>query len=223
MGWAEPIRTITETSMRTADLLTLTQWLSPSYPVGAFAYSHGLEVAMADRRVADACALQDWVEDLLRFGSGRNDAILLRSAYDQDPLADPTARAFAASAERLQEGLLQGAAFAATTRGVWGLDLGEEMYPVAVGRAARALGLPVEESVVLFLQAFASNLVSAAVRAIPLGQTDGQTVLAALAPVCEEVATDSAGLGLDDLSSIAFLADIAAMRHETLQPRIFRT
>ncbi|MEL6958189.1 MAG: urease accessory UreF family protein [Pseudomonadota bacterium] len=209
--------------MRTADLMTLMQWLSPSYPVGAFAYSHGLEVAMADGRVRDAATLQDWLEDLLRFGTGRTDAILLRAAYKGEPEADATARAFAASAERLQEGLMQGAAFAKTTRDVWGVDVPDAMYPVAVGCAAAARALPVEETVTLYLQAFVSNLASAAVRTVPLGQTDGQAVVAALAPLCADVAETTRGAGLDDLTSTAFLSDIAAMRHETLQPRIYRT
>ena len=118
---------------------------------------------------------------------------------------------------------MQGSAFARTTRDVWGVDVPDAMYPVAVGRAAAARDLPIDETVVLFLQAFVSNLVSAAVRTVPLGQTEGQAVLATLGPVCEEVAKDTRGLGLEDLSSIAFLSDIAAMRHETLQPRIYRT
>ena len=205
--------------------LTLMQWLSPAFPVGAFAYSHGLEQVIADGAVADAQDLQDWLEAVLEHGSGQADAVLLAVAHQtEDPArVDAAARAFAASAERLQETTLQGAAFCDTVRAVWALELDGLTYPVAVGAAARAMGIPLAQTLSLYLHAFASNLVSVAQRAMPLGQTDGQRVLATLAPVIQCTAHAAATATLDDLTSSSFAADIAAMRHETLQPRIFRT
>ncbi|WP_299691984.1 urease accessory UreF family protein [uncultured Tateyamaria sp.] len=205
--------------------LTLMQWLSPAFPVGAFAYSHGLEQVIADGTVSEARSLQDWLSALLAHGSGRADAVLLAAAYQADDTAqvDATARAFAAGAERLQETDLQGAAFCDTARAVWGLDLTGLTYPVAVGAAARAMDIPLTDTLPLYLHAFVSNLVSVAQRAMPLGQTDGQRVLSALAPVIDATAHAASTATLDDLASSCFAADIAAMRHETLQPRIFRT
>ena len=205
--------------------LTLMQWLSPAFPVGAFAYSHGLEQVIADGAVADAQDLQDWLEAVLEHGSGQADAVLLAVAHQtEDPArVDAAARAFAASAERLQETTLQGAAFCDTVRAVWALELDGLTYPVAVGAAARTMGIPLAQTLSLYLHAFASNLVSVAQRAMPLGQTDGQRVLATLAPVIQCTAHAAATATLDDLTSSSFAADIAAMRHETLQPRIFRT
>ncbi|MEL6450698.1 MAG: urease accessory protein UreF [Pseudomonadota bacterium] len=205
--------------------LTLMQWLSPAFPVGAFAYSHGLEQVIADGTVRDAAGLQDWLAALLTDGSARADAILLAAAYRAEDAreVDAVARAFAASAERVKETDLQGAAFCDTARAVWGLDLHALTYPVAVGRAARAMAVPLDQTLPLFLHAFASNLVSVAQRALPLGQTDGQRVLARLAPAITRTATEAAHSTLDDLWATNFAADIAAMRHETLQPRIFRT
>lgn len=205
--------------------LTLMQWLSPAFPVGAFAYSHGLEQVIADGVVHDAASLQDWLSALLAHGSGRADAVLLAAAYAaEDPAhVDATARAFAASAERLKETNLQGAAFCETARSVWGIGINDLTYPVAVGAAARAVGIPLRETLPLYVHAFASNLVSVTQRALPLGQTDGQTVLAALAPVITNTARAAETTPLDALTSTSFAADIAAMRHETLQPRIFRT
>jgi len=208
--------------------LTLGQWLSPSYPVGAFAYSHGLETAIAQGAVTDAETLLAWLSDLLRFGAGQNDALFLYAAYrserpEQLAETDAMARAFAASAERLHETVQQGAAFARTTQAVWGHDLPQLTYPVAVGRAARLSDLPGTLTVAAFLHAFAANLASVAMRAIPLGQTDGQKVMHALKPLARTIALETAGQTLDDLSSIAFLSDIAAMRHETQTVRIFRT
>ncbi|WP_299699018.1 urease accessory protein UreF [uncultured Tateyamaria sp.] len=205
--------------------LTLMQWLSPAFPVGAFAYSHGLEQVIADETVTDAETLQDWLEALLTHGSGRADAILLSAAYDADTPAhvDATARAFAASAERLKETDLQGAAFCDTARTVWGIKITGLTYPVAVGTAAHAMDIPLADALPLYLHAFVSNLVSVTQRALPLGQTDGQRVLAALAPTIAATAKDAQVTPLDALTSTSFAADIAAMRHETLQPRIFRT
>ncbi|MEL6618794.1 MAG: urease accessory UreF family protein [Pseudomonadota bacterium] len=205
--------------------LTLMQMLSPAFPVGAFAYSHGLEQAVADGQVRDATSLQDWLEALLTHGSGRADAILLSAAFHAETpdQVDATARAFAAGAERLQETDLQGAAFCDTARAVWRLDIQDLTYPVAVGTAVRLMGMALKQTLPLYLHAFSSNLVAGAQRLAPIGQTDGQIVLAALSgPIAAttRLAVDST---LDDLTSASFAADIAAMRHETLQPRIFRT
>lgn len=201
------------------------QWLSPAFPVGTFAYSHGLEQAIADDTVRDAASLQDWLTTLILHGSGRADAILLAAALraDEPSFVDATARAFAPGAERLMETNLQGAAFCDTARAVWGLALSGLTYPVAVGRAARLMGIALEETLPLYLHGFASNQVSAAQRAMPLGQTAGQKVLANMSGAITTVAEMAATSTLDDLSATCFAADIAAMRHETLQPRIFRS
>ena len=210
------------------DVLTLAQWLSPAFPVGAFAYSHGLETAFQSGQITSADALQGWLVDVLEHGSGRNDCILLRAAYactSRDALEqiNHTAVAASASRERVLETTLQGGAFSQTTAATSGGSEITACYPVAVGFAAARQELDVDLTAALYLHAFTSNLVSAAVRAVPLGQTEGQRVLSALLPICHEIAQDTRDATLDDLSSTAFLSDIAAMRHETLQPRIFRS
>ena len=216
------------TTRMATDLLTLAQWLSPTYPVGAFAYSHGIETAIREGGIGSAAALETWLRDLLLVGSGRADAVLLGAAYRAESgeslwEIDALARAFAASSERVREGERQGAAFAATTRAVWQIVLPDLMYPVAVGRAACLMGIPAEPTAALYLQAFASNLVSAAVRAVPMGQTEGQSVVAALSPVCLTTASEAIHAEPDDLWSNAWGSDIASMRHETIQPRLFQS
>ncbi|QXT40528.1 urease accessory protein UreF [Gymnodinialimonas ceratoperidinii] len=210
------------------NILTLAQWLSPGFPVGAFAYSHGLETAITDGTIATADDLQGWLEDILRHGTGRNDCILLRAAHGSRSESElenigAAALAFAGSAERVLETSLQGAAFGRTTAAIWGGDGVDLPYPVAVGTAAARLEIDAGTTAAMYLQAFVANLVSAAVRAVPLGQTEGQGVLAALSPLCLQIATETASTTLDHLQSTAFLSDIAAMRHEALQPRIFRS
>ena len=209
-------------------VLTLAQWFSPAYPIGAFAYSHGLEWAIDAGAVSDAAGLEAWIADVLDHGSGRADALFLAAAYqapDKEALAgvDATARAFQASAERVMETDLQGAAFCAVTGAVWQAELAGLTYPVAAGRAARLAGLPQALTAAMFLQAFAANLVSVGVRLIPIGQTDGQRLIAGLAPLCQRLADETANGDLSDLTSTSYLADIATMRHETQHSRVFRT
>jgi len=206
-------------------LWKLAAWLSPAYPVGAYTYSHGLEWAIESGDVADRETLTAWVADCLEHGAGRTDAILLARAH-ADPAAEEVAElatALQPSRERLLEAQAQGTAFAATTAAVWGPDLAPAPYAVAVGRAAAAHGLPLAETAFLFLQAFAANLVSAGVRLIPLGQTDGQRTTAALMPVAQRVAAEAVTAPLDAIGGCAIRADIASMKHETQYTRLFRS
>lgn len=211
--------------MSDGDLLKLTQWLSPAFPVGGFAYSHGLEAAIAAGDVADAGALQAWLSDVIALGAGRSDAILLVATQrggDVAELTDLTA-ALAASRERWEEALAQGRAFADTVAAVTGQAQPEAPLAIAVGHAARMLDLAPAQVAALYLHAFASNLVSGAVRFIPLGQTEGQAALAALHPLIERVAAEAVDLGPDEIANAALGADLAAMAHETLDVRIFKT
>ncbi|MEO0773753.1 MAG: urease accessory UreF family protein [Pseudomonadota bacterium] len=206
-------------------LITLTQWLSPSFPVGAFAYSHGLEAAVAEGWVKDGPGLEAWLRDVLLAGSGRCDAIWLRLGAGAEDLGalNALALAYAPAAERRMEAERQGAAFARTVRAVWGMDMADTVLPVAVGAACARQGVDVELAVPLYLHAMMSNLVAAAQRLMPLGQTEAQRVLAALQGDIEAVAVATRGASLDDLESHAFLSDIAAMRHERQEPRMFQS
>jgi urease accessory protein len=207
--------------MRT-DLLTLVQWLSPAFPTGAFAYSHGLEAVIAGgERSVDGIGA--WITGVMRHGAGQADAVLLALRGEDPGDLDALARALAGSQERLAETLDQGAAFARTVSALTRRDLPPRSLPVALGEAARPLDLAVEEVVALYLHAFAANLVAVATRFAPLGQTEGQGMLATLHPVIADLAAWAAGAGVDDIGTAAIAADLAAMRHEDLDVRIFRT
>lgn len=202
----------------------LAAWLSPAFPIGAYSYSHGLEWAVEAGDVTTPTALEAWTADLLEFGAARSDAILLRHAHaasDPAPLAE-LATALAPSAERLLETAAQGAAFAKAAA-AWGVAVDHAPYPVALGRAARLADLPLELTVTLFLQAFAANIVSAGLRLVPVGQTDGQRIAARLLPLAARIAAETAEASLDDLGGCAARADLAAMRHETQGTRLFRS
>jgi urease accessory protein len=213
-------------------LVKLLTWLSPAFPTGAFAYSHALEWAVESGDVSSETALLPWLEDVLRHGAGHTDAVLMRHAHRADDAATLSAvadlaEAAATSRERRAETLGQGDAFAIAAR-VWGAPLLDALarpvaYPVAVGALARAQRVPEDQAALALLHAFATNLVGAAVRLVPLGQTAGLRVLAALEPTLHEVAAESLETPLHEIGGACFRSDIAAMRHETQYTRLFRT
>jgi urease accessory protein len=211
-------------------LLHLLAWLSPGFPTGAYAYSHGLEWAVESGDIHGGDTLRNWLADTLSNGSGRNDAILLRHAYRaaRDPMAlvqlAELATAVVASRERLAETLDQGTAFLRAARAWDCPNLPEFVaYPVAVGALTGWHGVDEALAVAAYLQAFATNLISAAIRLVPLGQTTGLQVLAALEPTILRVAGDTATATLEDIGGCTFRADLAAMRHETQYTRLFRS
>ena len=203
----------------------LTTWFSPAYPVGAFSYSHGLEPAVERGVVTDVQSLHAWTEDLLRYGSGRTDAILLRHAYASDDPVDLSAlaEALAPSQERHLETVAQGAACARTTSAAWDVSLAEGPYPVVVGQAAKKIGAPLDETVTLFLQAFAANIVSAGVRLVPLGQTDGQIITSRLLSLAAEISNATRDADIWDIGGCAIVADLSSMLHETQRTRLYRS
>lgn len=204
------------------DLLRLVQWLSPAFPIGAFAYSQGLETAITQGSVHDAATLQDWITAILTHGPARSDAILIAHARAGEDLTD-LAHALAASAERQIEMMEQGRAFAQTIAAITGCPQPIQPYALAVAHATRALDVPTETVLAHWLQGTAAQLTSVGVRFIPLGQTDGQRLLAALAPLITQTAATCATAPLSDIGTATFAADLASMQHETLPVRIYRT
>ena len=227
----------TVTPMTESDaLFRLMSWLSPSYPVGAYTYSHGLEHAVEEKTVRDEATLTAWVATVLLQGTGRIDGVLFREAWeatgdvDWPRLAEivETGDAFQATAEFALESRSQGDAFLRATLAAWPAPALERLsegaiYPVAVGVACAAHSIPLEPALHAYFHGFAANLVSAGVRLVPLGQTAGQKALAALAgPVASAVA-HALTSPYDDLGSAAPLLDLASMHHETQYTRLFRS
>lgn len=224
---------ITTTTTMTEDanraLLRLMSWLSPAFPVGAFAYSHGVERAVHDGLIHDRVTLNDWLHDLLKQGSTWNDAVLLAASWreaaarrDVSEISE-LAEAMATTRERHMETILQGEAFANAVA-AWGNEAAAPLpYPVAVGVSAARLAVPLEATLNAWLHAFASNLIQAVVRLVPLGQRDGVAVLAALESTFLETARRAANSTLDDLGAATFRSDIMSMKHETQYSRVFRS
>ncbi|MDO8978929.1 MAG: urease accessory protein UreF [Afipia sp.] len=224
----------------TAALFRLMTWLSPSFPVGSFSYSSGIEWAVEAGDITDRTTLQDWLAAMLLEGAGFCDGTLLchvyraASAMDGRMLNDVAelAAAFVPSRERHLETTAQGRAFVEIARSAWNcaaLDLlashvtGPVAYPVAVGVLAAGHRIPLALTLHAFLHATTSNWISAGVRLIPLGQTDSQRALAALESVIVATAEKSFDASLDDLASATFRADLASMHHEAQYTRLFRS
>jgi urease accessory protein len=223
-----------------AALYRLMAWLSPAYPVGAFSYSSGLEWAVEAGDITDADALAAWLAVMIGEGGGFCDAVLFAHAHraatalDDEALRSVAelAAAFAPARERHLETIAQGGAFLEVTRAAWpcaALDRltqvwpGPYAYPIAVAAAAAGHGIAVEPALNAYLHAVAANLVSAGVRLIPLGQTDGQRMIASLEPLIEATARRALATGLEEMGAAAFRADLASQRHETQYTRLFRS
>ncbi|WFP65935.1 urease accessory protein UreF [Mesorhizobium sp. WSM4904] len=216
-----------------AALLRLMAWLSPSFPVGGFSYSHGLERAVHDGLIADSKDLAAWLETLVEMGSGWNDAVLFaeswRRARDGGDLTEAAAlaEALTGSRERHLETMLQGAAFLKAAS-AWPCPALERLpadcpYCVAVGAVAGSHGIGLAEALSAFLQAFFSNLVQAAIRLGVAGQVDAVALLAGFESLALSAAARAANSSLDDLGGSAFISDIVAMKHETQYSRLFRS
>jgi len=229
----------TRTAMSTEGLYRLLAWASPVFPTGAFSYSHGLEAAAEDGSVHDRATLQAWIAAVVRRGSGRIDADILRDAWraatggDNEALIEANRRgcAYRATAELALESGQQGAAFLATHDAAWAAPhaapaplAGEGICHAAVfGAAAARAGVALDDALIAYLHAFAANLMSAGLRLGIVGQTDGQRILTALEPVVSEAIKVSLARDVPDFGSVTFAADLASMTHETQYSRLFRS
>jgi urease accessory protein len=244
------IMAITHTTMRNElhsvqplPFLRLQAWLSPAFPTGSYSYSHGLEWAVEAGAVHDRTTLVDWLAADLRDGSGRNEAIFFREAWSSAMVGDQSklleiaelAAAFRGTSEFALESAQQASACRSTLSQVWCDPLLDEVAETLADRRiplslALVLGIrcakqdiPMVLALPAFLQSYIANLVTAGVRLIPLGQTDGQAAIAALEDTVLATSADAATATVDDLGSAAFMVDLASMAHETQYTRLFRS
>jgi urease accessory protein len=205
-------------------LLLLLNWMSPAFPIGAYAYSHGLEWAIESGHVKTSQDVEDWISDVITRGSGWNDAVLFVQEFENQNVNE-LALALCSSRERHLETTQLGAAFviAASIFSPFEAAESEIAYPVAAARACKAMQLDVNHALLAFLQGFSNALISVAVRLVPIGQTAGLRIMKNLMPIVLETANRASIASLDDLGSCTVHSDVAAMKHETQHSRIFRT
>ena len=217
-------------------LLRLQSWLSPAFPIGAFSYSHGLEYAVEVALVQDRESLVDWLEADLRHGSGRNEAIFLalalRAEDDNFPEIVELAAASFGTSELALEGLSMGEAFLGMVSRAWPNDILRQRVKIlavpptlaiAFAMACKAHDIDPITALHLFLQAWSANLINAALRLVPLGQTDGQLAQAAMEAAVLATADEAGNATLADIGSAALMVDWASMRHENQYTRLFRS
>jgi len=221
-------------------LYRLMAWLSPSYPIGAFSYSSGIEWAVEAGDINDAATFEHWLAVVIGEGGGFCDAVFFVHAHRAVAASDDTAlralaelaAVFSPSKERHLETTAQGRAFLDTTRAAWptpALDRllavwdGAVALPIAIAVASAGHGIALAPALHAFLHAMTANLISTGLRLVPLGQTDGQRILAALEPVATATAARALVTPLDEVGGAAFRADLASMRHETQYTRLFRS
>jgi urease accessory protein len=213
-------------------------WLSPSFPIGGFAYSHGIEKAVENGWIVNRDTLEAWIADLIERGSLRNDLIFLAASWRASAVDDGIAAiaelacAMQPSAERHLEATQQGRSFITQIEAAWPADAAAWAHaasnqtptlPVAFGFAAASHDIPLADALNAFAIAFAANLTSAAIRLAVVGQTDAQRILAALMDRLLSAATCALTSTLDDLGGAAWRSDIASMQHETQYTRLFRS
>lgn len=210
------------------DLLTLARWCGQGFPSGSHAYSQGLEWALADGQLSGSGDLQAWLIDIVERGSGQIDAALMcctRNAPDEQSIMQlaELASALCSGVERWRETLEQGRAFLDT---LWSeLYLTPQLmpHPVAFGQAARRLAIDDTTVAAQYLQSTVAALTSAAMRLIPLGQRDCQSILAALTGPILGAANRAAHTPLAEIGGCGLRAEMACARHESMRTRLFRS
>ncbi len=217
-------------------LLQLQTWLSPAFPTGSFAYSHGLEAAIAAQLVTDRETTLNWLKALLQEGSGWNDALVLSESWKAARVSDikalhkinDLALALQPARERWLETTLQGKAFV-DAASIWKNPLSaifentDTALPVAVGALTATSAIDRKISIATYLNAFFSSLIWVCVRLVPLGQSDGLAIIAKLEKEIVSQTENVAASTLDNLGSCALVSDIASIAHEHMTTRIFRS
>ncbi|NJL19861.1 MAG: urease accessory protein UreF [Leptolyngbyaceae cyanobacterium SM1_3_5] len=218
-------------------LLHLLQLTSPALPVGAFSYSEGLETLVQSGTIANADRLQDWLIQELRYGQIRLEAAVMLRIYEAS-LVDSAnlsrwnhwLSAVRDSEELREQSWQMGRSLARLL-----IDLSPSAKPLlaacgepcnyaaAFGIAAATWRIDRHTATLGYLHSWAANLVSAAVRLIPLGQTAGQRSMLDLHPQIQQATEQILNLPDTDLIACGWGLSIASMNHETLYSRLFRS
>jgi urease accessory protein len=201
----------------------LFSWFSPNFPIGSFNFSHGLEAAVEMKFIHDSFTLENWISNLITDGSGKTDVILLSNAYRGKNINE-LALALCPSKERWIESIKLGKSFSKNIRDNWSYNIEDELaFPVALGKAGSFFSIPLDQLLIIFLQSFASNLITFGMKHIPLGQSAGQKILINLIPVIQTQSMKYKNYDIKDIGSSAFISDLASMYHENLKNRIYQT
>ena len=204
-------------------LQILQTWFSPLFPVGSFSYSHGLEAMINDNLIKSKEDILEYLKCILKYGSGKNDIILIKYAYQGEEIND-LALSLCPTKERKIEAIEMGNAFRKVLEDSWNYKIQENTaYPVSVGKAAKYFKIPLNLTIISYLQSFASNLINVCIKHIPIGQKVGQDCIIQTYDLIREIEIESKNLELEDLGGVCFNSDIYSIKHENLRTRIYKT
>ena len=227
MELVEPTATNIKKDKNTKDikesLQILQTWFSPLFPVGSFSYSHGLEAMINDNLIKSKEDILEYLKCILKYGSGKNDIILIKYAYQGEEIND-LALSLCPTKERKIESIEMGNAFRKVLEDSWNYKIQENTaYPVSVGKAAKYFKIPLNLTIIYYLQSFASNLINVCIKHIPIGQKVGQDCIIQMYDLIREIENESKNLELEDLGGVCFNSDIYSIKHENLKTRIYKT
>ncbi|MEM7649596.1 MAG: urease accessory protein UreF [Cyanobacteria bacterium P01_A01_bin.70] len=229
------------TARDSSHLLTLLQLASPALPVGAYSYSEGIETLAAQGIVADGATLCHWLVQELQGGGIRLETALMGWCYTaaQQPHADDVIdrwnqwlSAFRETEEMRSQSWQMGRSLLRLFNDIEPA-LARQLPPtatrehcnfaIAYGLVAQAWEIPLADASLAYLHSWAANLVSAAVRSVPLGQTEGQRLLRQLVTPIQQTQVAIATLTETDLMACSWGVTLASMQHETEYSRLFRS
>ena len=227
MELGEPTATNIKKDKNTKDLKESLQilqtWFSPLFPVGSFSYSHGLEAMINDNLIKSKEDILEYLKCILKYGSGKNDIILIKYAHQGEEIND-LALSLCPTKERKIESIEMGNAFRKVLEDSWNYKIQENTaYPVSVGKAAKYFKIPLNLTIISYLQSFASNLINVCIKHIPIGQKVGQDCIIQMYDLIREIENESKNLELEDLGGVCFNSDIYSIKHENLKTRIYKT
>ena len=206
-------------------LAKLLQLASPALPVGAYSYSGGLEAAIEAGLVLDAASAERWIGDVLEFSIARMEAPLLLRMMKDPGSWNETFLASRETAELRAETVQMGYSLNRLLKdlGVGEVPAAEPSFPAAFAHAAAHWNIEPAPALQAYLWAWLENQVMAAVKAVPLGQTDGQKILLALGDLLPGFVENAIDVEDQDLGNFVPGLALLSSKHETQYSRLFRS
>ena len=223
MVWAEHIATNIKMKKFKDPHQILQVWFSSSFPIGSYAYSHGLEALIDDKKIKNNNDVKEFLDALLFYGTLRNDYIFMKSIYKGEEIYE-LILASASSKERQIEMIDMGNSFRKIMKDSWELSLPENTsFIYCLAKAGLHFDIKFDDLIKFYLQSFISNLINVCVKHIPMSQKDGQSLNVIFINQIQEFLSHSDKLTLKDIGTTFFIGDIFAIKHEYLDSRIYLT
>ena len=198
-------------------------WFSSSFPIGSYAYSHGVESLIDNKKIQNKSDVIEFLEAVLNYGTLRNDYIFIKSIYNNLEIND-LILSNATSKERQIEMIAMGNSFRNIMRDSWDLNLQENSaFIYCLSKAAIYFNIDFNDLIKFYFQSFISNLITVCVKHIPVSQKDGQSINVMFINKIQDFINNSKDLTIDDIGTTFFIGDLFSMKHENQETRIYLT